>query len=148
MRLVSALSILGLAIFLFGMRSNPQGQILQFLALFLYALVSLLFVWAIWSTRSAALHVAFDPSPPSGLTRIGPYRFIRHPFYATYIIFWFACALATQHVIGVAFFLVIAVIYFLAAIGEERAFERTPYAAEYAAYRQGAGLFWPKFSLR
>ena len=41
---------------------------------------------------------------------------------------------------------IILVIYVRAALGEEAKFSRTPMAAEYAAYRQRTGFFWPKFS--
>ena len=148
MVLVLLVSTVGFILFLYGMWDSRQSEGAYLLALALFAITAGLFAWAIKATRAAALHVAFDSSPPSSFTTAGPYRYVRHPFYGAYIVFWLGCAVATQYALSVAFFLVISAIYTVAAFREERAFERTTHAADYAAYRQRAGLFWPRISTR
>ena len=105
-----------------------------------------LFWAAIRASRQARLKMAFDLGNPHGLVTGGPYRYLRHPFYTSYLIFWVGWAVATWSAWSVPPIAVIAVIYVMAALGEERKFDRTPMAAEYAAYRARTGFFWPRFS--
>ena len=47
-----------------------------------------LFYAAIRASREARLKMAFDVENPHGLVTTGPYRYLRHPFYTSYLIFW------------------------------------------------------------
>jgi protein-S-isoprenylcysteine O-methyltransferase Ste14 len=73
---------------------------------------------------------------------------MRHPFYASYVIFWLACALATQHVISVIVFLTLSGIYTYSALREERALSSGPLRKDYIAYRETVGFFYPRLPLR
>jgi protein-S-isoprenylcysteine O-methyltransferase Ste14 len=113
------------------------GLVLEGLALWLF--------WAaIKASRAARLKMAFDVQNPHGLVTTGPYRYLRHPFYTSYLIFWIGWAIATWSLWSVLPLAVIVVIYVTAALGEERKFSRTAMAADYADYRQRTGFFWPK----
>ena len=103
-----------------------------------------LFFAAIRASRAAALKMAFDRENPHGLVTQGPYRYLRHPFYTSYLIFWIGWAIATWSLWSVIPLAVITVIYVLAALGEERKFSRTAMAADYADYRRKTGFFWPR----
>ena len=92
-------------------------------------------------TRSSFSNLTF----PKPYCDRGPYRYIRHPFYASYILFWLGCAIATLHPVNVGYFLVLVPVYVISALKEEKGFEQSPSAADYKQYRQTAGLFWPKF---
>lgn len=117
------------------------GLALQFASLWLF--------WqAIAASRAARLRLAFDPTLPSGVVRHGPYRVVRHPFYASYMLFWIAWSIATWSVWSLPPLLVMLAIYVLAARGEEGRFARSPFADEYAAYRQRVGMFWPRQSTK
>lgn len=109
-------------------------------------------LWLFWSaikaSRAARLKMAFDVQNPHGLVTTGPYRYLRHPFYTSYLIFWVGWAIATWSLWSVLPLVVITVIYVLAALGEERKFSRTAMAADYANYRQKTGFFWPKLGMR
>jgi protein-S-isoprenylcysteine O-methyltransferase Ste14 len=144
MLLVSIMSAASLGTFSFLLWRYPQNTSSLLLALLFYAVAAALFFWALRATRSAGLKLAFDPNLPGSFTKAGPYRYIRHPFYSAYVLFWLGCAIATQHAANIAFLLALTAIYGVAAHREERAFERSPFAADYAAYRQNAGLLWPK----
>lgn len=103
-----------------------------------------LFLAAIRASRVARLRFAFDPAQPAGLLTDGPYRWIRHPFYASYLLVWAGWALATGSGWSLIPLSVMAGLYLIAAQYEERLFAATPLAREYALYRSRAGLFWPK----
>ena len=79
---------------------------------------------------------------------MGPYARIRHPFYASYVLFWLGCALATLHPVNIGYWLVLVPTLVLGALQEEQGFARSPLAEEYNRYRKVAGLMWPKFSGR
>lgn len=105
-----------------------------------------LFQRTIRASRSAGLRVAFDPSQPHCLVTEGPYRYARHPFYASYLLFWAGWSLANWTPITLAPLVIIAAMYVLAARIEEKNFAATALAAQYRAYQSRTGIFCPKFS--
>jgi len=123
---------------------ESQPALATLVGLGLEGLALWLFWAAIKASRAARLKMAFDLQNPHGLVTTGPYRYLRHPFYTSYLIFWVGWAVATWSLWSVLPLMVIAVIYVTAALGEERKFSRTAMAADYADYRSRTGFFWPK----
>ena len=140
-RIVSDVGVVAFAWLMWRERHPPWSLAIS-LVLFMAA-VALLY-WATNATRPLRLHVAFDAVPPDNIMRSGPYRYVRHPFYTSYVLFWLACAMATLHVLSIGFLVVIAAINLAAARREEHAFAASPFAAEYEDYRRTAGMFWPR----
>lgn len=103
-----------------------------------------LFAAAIQASRNARLQFAFTPEKPHGLVETGPYRFVRHPFYVSYIIFWTGWGLATWSIYALISLVILIGLYVAAARDEELKFAQTPLAEAYAAYRRRAGFFWPR----
>lgn len=105
-------------------------------------------VWLFWmalrASREARLRMAFDAANPHGLVKTGPYRYLRHPFYTSYLVFWIGWAIATWSPWSLIPLLAITVIYVTAALGEERKFSRTELAEAYEDYRRQTGFFWPR----
>ena len=101
-----------------------------------------------WRTVSACastrLTAIFEPDVPQRLVRRGPYRSIRHPFYASYTLFWFAGWIASGSILSFAAAAVMLAIYVAAARREERKFQDSSLADEYARYRLSAGLLCPR----
>ena len=116
------------------------------LALLLFVACLALLFCAMRTTRQLRLHVAFDAVSPDNIMRDGPYRYVRHPFYTSYILFWLACAMATLHPLSVGFLVVVAAINLAAARREEHAFAGSDFAAAYDDYRRTTGMFWPRLS--
>lgn len=117
--------------------ASVLGLVIECLALWLF--------WAaIKASRAARLKMAFDVQNPHGLVTSGPYRYLRHPFYTSYLIFWIGWAIATWSPWSIIPLAVIVVIYVLAALGEEKKFSRTAMAEDYASYRAQTGFFWPR----
>jgi protein-S-isoprenylcysteine O-methyltransferase Ste14 len=110
----------------------------------LFVLSFALFFSAIRASRPAGLTVAFAADQPRTLLRHGPYRYIRHPFYSSYIAFWTAVAIARPGWQPWAASAALYGIYWVAARHEEGKFERSGLVAAYAAYRQHTGMFLPR----
>jgi protein-S-isoprenylcysteine O-methyltransferase Ste14 len=105
-----------------------------------------LFFLTISASRNGRLRMAFDEGRPRALLQHGPYRYVRHPFYVAYIIFFAAFALSTWSAIAMGPTILLVLIYVLAARMEERLFAGTEMAAAYAAYRKRTGFFLPRLA--
>ena len=142
--LVSAAVLTTLAVFLILLWTGEAPLIAQLVALALEALSLWIFFRTIAASRDGALHFAFDTENPVSLVTSGPYRYVRHPFYTSYLIFWTGLAIGTWLLWAVPVLLLMAVLYTVAARGEEAKFARTQMSDEYATYRARTGMFWPK----
>ena len=145
-RLSILLSYLGVAAFVWPMLRDRHAAAGLVAALGLFVASQALFFWTVMTTRAQRPRLAFDPEPPGFLMRTGSYRYIRHPFYASYMLFWLGCAVATLHPLGFVVLIVTSAFTLVAAFREERSFDDTPFAADYRRYRQTAGLLWPRLS--
>jgi protein-S-isoprenylcysteine O-methyltransferase Ste14 len=114
------------------------------LALVLFTASLAVFAAAIKASRKTPPTLAFDTDSPNFLLSHGPYRYVRHPFYLAYVLFWFGTALAVHSLAGWIAPLVMTTLYLHAATREERKFANSELASAYAAYRARAGLFWPR----
>jgi protein-S-isoprenylcysteine O-methyltransferase Ste14 len=127
--------------------AEPQPLLATLSGLILQGVSLWLFWAAIRASRAARLKMAFDVQNPHALVTGGPYQYLRHPFYTSYLIFWIGLAIATWSLLALPALCVIAIIYVVAALGEERKFSRTAMSEEYVAYRQRTGFFWPRLRL-
>lgn len=146
--MISAVVLLSLAIYLYLQWTSEQPMVAQAVGLLLMAGSLGLFWAAIFASREAKLLLAFDERKPHGLVAVGPYRFVRHPFYLSYLMFWTGWAIASWHAWGMLPLAVIYSIYVAAALGEERKFHSSPLADQYRDYQARAGFLWPKVAGR
>lgn len=102
------------------------------------------FAAAVAASRYTPPTVAFDTDAPSFLLQYGPYRYVRHPFYLAYVLFWLGTAVAVNSLLGWVAPLVVTALYAEAAFREERKFASSDLAGAYSAYRARAGMFWPR----
>jgi protein-S-isoprenylcysteine O-methyltransferase Ste14 len=93
-------------------------------------------------------HAIFEHQAPRTLLCRGPYRYIRHPFYTSYTIFWFAGAIAGDSILAWLMACIMLALYRDAIRREEREIERSPLAEAYGAYRRRAGAMLPKIQRR
>lgn len=131
-------------IYLLLLWSNVQPAPAQWAGLAIILLSLALFWWAIVTSRGFGLTHVFDKTKPTALLSSGPYAYVRHPFYASYIIFWAGLALSTWNVLALAPLIIVILIYTKAARLEEGKFSSSPLNDQYIAYRKQAGMFWPK----
>ena len=103
-----------------------------------------LFHAAVRTSKKAALRFAFDPEHPASLLATGPYHYVRHPFYVSYLLFWTGWSIATWALPALIVPPVFLGLYWQAAGMEERNFAASPFAREYASYRDRVGFFFPR----
>ena len=143
--LVISAAVLATAFFFFVLLwANVQPATAQVFGLALTIASSVLFWWAIVTSRTARLRFAFDPGNPDSLVTHGPYLYIRHPFYASYLVFWTGFGVATWSAYAVLPVAGLFLIYVIAARDEEAKFLRTELADPYASYKSRTGRFFPR----
>jgi protein-S-isoprenylcysteine O-methyltransferase Ste14 len=106
-----------------------------------------LFWAAIRESSRARLLAAFDEKLPSSLLTTGPYAYVRHPFYTSYLLLWTGWSVATWSLWAVPPLAIIIMVYWSAARDEERKFAATPMAEDYAEYATRTGRFFPKLGI-
>ncbi|WP_243367854.1 methyltransferase family protein [Microvirga solisilvae] len=144
MRLVFAITPLGTLLTVATYAYYPVGLAQCAVALCLYAGSLALFWWAIRSTQAShRLSVVFSTDSPEFLVTGGPYRYIRHPFYTSYLLFWSAGVAATGALWLAALMAVMGALYWSAAKAEERKFSHSELADSYAAYSARTRMFIP-----
>ena len=103
-----------------------------------------LFAWAVHATRDAGLAQAFAGAQPVQLVVSGPFQYLRHPFYTSYLLFWLATFVASTSSVCTGGTIILLVCYIVAAREEERCIARSRLAVEYANYASEVGMFLPK----
>ncbi len=114
------------------------------IALLLYGASFVLFWDCVRINRGKPLSVAFSSDKPEHLMTRGPYRYVRHPFYASYSLAWIAGIVASAQPWLLLSLLVMGAFYYRAARQEERKFASGELAAAYEDYRRRAGMFTPR----
>jgi protein-S-isoprenylcysteine O-methyltransferase Ste14 len=120
-------------------------QLLNGVVSLVLAIVALLlYEWARRTVRSRGLSVIRSESVAESVVSTGPYEYIRHPFYASYLLGSVAVLVAFPVVIA-ALGLVANIAYFsLAARREERNLMESALAPAYTEYRNRTGMFFPR----
>lgn len=103
-----------------------------------------LFLWTQETVKHAPPYLAFSGVAPEHLFVTGPYRFVRHPFYLSFMAVLFAVPIATWNAWLLASAFLMTLNYIGAAFEEEAAFVRTPYAERHRAYAHLTGMFAPR----
>ena len=127
-------------IFFLETRSDP------FVAagILMYSLSVMLYLAAIESARRTRLQRSFIDHPlPDRLITDGPYRWVRHPFGAGYLLGALAAPVAIDDWRMIALSLPLVVTTVAAAVREERVWLSSPRGEEYRAYRRRKGMFIP-----
>lgn len=91
-------------------------------------------------------HQAVDT--PDRLVTAGPYAYVRHPFYTSFILMLIAAAAALPHAGTLVLLAVGALQLYRTARREEKRLLDSSLAAEYAAYMGRTGRFMPRYVRR
>jgi len=105
---------------------------------------ALLYAWAILTTRRQRLSLAFSRDEPDFLLMRGPYRFVRHPFYTAYLLYWLGGVVAAREALLLLAVAVMAAGFTWAARREEGKFAASRLGPAYDAYRARTGMFLPR----
>jgi protein-S-isoprenylcysteine O-methyltransferase Ste14 len=107
-----------------------------------------LYEWARSTIRGRRFHIIYSDRVPAALCTEGPYRYVRHPLYASYITA-FVAVFVLRPTLLAALVLVLNLVFFTyGAVRDERALESGPFAADYAAYKARVGRFFPRLPTR
>ena len=139
---ISLLSLGGFGFFAWRVLQEPPSSGWAIGCLLFAASVGL-WGWALAATRATPPTLAFTGDEPCLVLSAGPYRWVRHPFYSAYLLFWTGTAVAAPGLSGWATVLVLGAVYLAAARHEEGKFARSALASRYAAYAAGTGMFLP-----
>lgn len=109
-------------------------------ALALMATSVALYEWARRTVGPQRLHVGLSGRVPAAVLEDGPYRWLRHPFYLSYLLAFGAVALALRSRTGTGVALANAALFAGMALHDEASLARSPLAPAYAAYRRRVGV--------
>jgi protein-S-isoprenylcysteine O-methyltransferase Ste14 len=119
----------------------PTAARLAGAGLFILALA--LFWAAIQVHRRHPPYLAFSPFAPEHIVETGPYRLIRHPFYAAYALGWIANLTISASPILIVPLICMGALYVSAARLEERQFLNSPLSQQYWVYMSRTRMFIP-----
>jgi protein-S-isoprenylcysteine O-methyltransferase Ste14 len=109
-----------------------------------YVAANALFWWALATHGKQRPSFAFVPVVPPAFTEAGPYRLVRHPIYAAYLLAWLAGAVACDQPWLLLTVACMAGFYYQAGRQEERLLLMSPHGPRYRRYRRRTGMFAPK----
>ena len=122
----------------------PLSDGLAAIAVTMYMIAIAVYLSAIESAKRTRLQRSFVDLPlPDRLITDGPFRWVRHPFCAGYILSSTAPAVATAHPWLIAIALPMVAITVWAAVRDEQVWLASPRADEYREYRRRTGMFIP-----
>lgn len=85
-----------------------------------------------------------DADAPEQLVTWGPYRWVRHPFYAAFLLALMAAAALCPHPGTIAAWISGLIALHLTAAREERRLQASRFGPAYAAYMHATGRFVPR----
>lgn len=127
-----------------GLWLAPTPLPMLVLACILHVLAASLFVWSVRETRRTPLSLAFDAAHAPTLRKAGPYALVRHPFYVSYSLYWFAGAACSGRWWTVLPAAILIGAYVITALAEEARLRASPFRAEYERYSAQVGMFIPR----
>jgi protein-S-isoprenylcysteine O-methyltransferase Ste14 len=88
-------------------------------ALLVAVLSTVLFAWAGYNARQYDFSRVFGTHSSRRFVRSGPYQYVRHPFYTSYLLFWSVFPIATGNMLSMFIFGAMLLVYNKAAVSEE-----------------------------
>jgi protein-S-isoprenylcysteine O-methyltransferase Ste14 len=103
-----------------------------------------LYEWARSTIRGRRFHIIYSDRVPEALCTDGPYRYIRHPLYTSYITAFVAVFILRPTPLATVVLVLNLVFFTYGSVRDERAIESSAFAADYAAYKARVGRFFPR----
>ena len=107
-----------------------------------------LYEWARGTIRGRKFHIIYSDRVPEALCTDGPYRYVRHPLYASYITAFIAVFVLRPTLLAAVVLVLNLVFFTYGAVRDERALESGPVAGDYVAYKARVGRFFPRLPRR
>ena len=96
-----------------------------------------------WQARGRTFALAFDLVAPKLLVTKGPYKWIRHPFYASYLLTYLAAWFGTLNLALLIPLSFMAWLYWRAARIEEKKYLDSSYREVFLTWAKSTGMFVP-----
>jgi protein-S-isoprenylcysteine O-methyltransferase Ste14 len=113
------------------------------------ALCSVLFYeWTRRTVIDRNFYAGLAGEVPPAVCDVGPYRFVRHPFYLSYMLAFVAVAVAFPSLIVSGVCILNIGLFVYMAIDDERVLLASPLATAYTAYRERVGMLVPRFKTK
>lgn len=128
-------------VLVFPTRSDPFVAV----AVVMYTASIFIFLSAIEAAQRTRLQRSFVDHPlPDRLITDGPFKWVRHPFCAGYLLGALAAPIAIDHWVPIVLAIPIVLVVIAAAVREERVWLSSPARSEeYREYRKKTGMFIP-----
>jgi len=108
------------------------------------ALCSLvLYEWTRRTVRDHSFYTGLGGEVPGAVCQTGPYKFVRHPFYLSYMVAFLAAVVAFPSLVSAAVCVLNIALFVYMAFDDERVLLRSELADCYKAYRQRVAMFLP-----
>jgi protein-S-isoprenylcysteine O-methyltransferase Ste14 len=104
----------------------------------------LLYEWTRRTVIDRNFYVGLAGEVPPAVCNAGPYRYVRHPFYLSYMVAFVAVAVAFPSLIVSGVCLVNIGLFVYMAIDDEGVLLASALSADYRAYRGRVGMFVPR----
>jgi protein-S-isoprenylcysteine O-methyltransferase Ste14 len=104
-----------------------------------------------WSRRTVVdrnFYIALSGQVPAAVCDMGPYHFVRHPFYLSYMVAFLGVAVAFPSLIVSGVCLLNVGLFVYMALDDERVLLGSPIAADYGRYKTHVGMFLPRFGAK
>jgi protein-S-isoprenylcysteine O-methyltransferase Ste14 len=104
-----------------------------------------------WTRRTVIdrnFYIALAGEVPPAVCEVGPYQYIRHPFYLSYMLAFLGVAIAFPSLIVSGVCVLNVGLFVYMAIDDERVLRQSPLAADYDRYKMRVGMFLPTFGAK
>jgi protein-S-isoprenylcysteine O-methyltransferase Ste14 len=103
-----------------------------------------LYEWTRRTVHGRIFYTGLGGEVPEMVCEQGPYRYVRHPFYMSYMIAFLGMVSAFPGSVTETLCLLNIGLLVYIAFDDERVLARSRLAADYAAYKIRAGMFLPR----
>jgi protein-S-isoprenylcysteine O-methyltransferase Ste14 len=103
-----------------------------------------LYEWTRSTVIDRNFYTALGGEVPAAVCRSGPYKFLRHPFYLSYVIAFLGVVAAFPSLATGCVCLLNIGLFLYMAFDDEHVLLLSPLAAEYQAYRLRTGMLLPR----
>ena len=104
-----------------------------------------------WTRRTAVdrnFYVGLAGEVPPAVCDAGPYRYVRHPFYLSYVVAFVGVAVAFPSLIVSGVCLLNIGLFVYMGLDDERVLLQSPLAADYERYKVRVSMFLPRFGAK
>jgi len=99
-----------------------------------------LYEWARRTIVGRRFAIALAEEVPEAVCEDGPYRYMRHPFYLSYVLATLGMLVATLNLVATAVFIFNSTVFTYMARDDERTLQASALSSDYDAYRQRVGF--------